>query len=68
MKGNPGGGPPPRPGDPDKEAQEELLQIRHHSLYVPRDFDISPYFAIVKPTIAHGFDYRKLRWEELLVQ
>ena len=43
-------------------------QIRHHSLYVPRDFDISPYFAIVKPTIAHGFDYRKLRWEELLVQ
>ncbi len=50
---------------PDAQAQEELLQIRHHSLYVPRDFDISPYFAIVKPTIAHGFDYRKLRWEEM---
>ena len=62
------GGRPPRPGAPDEAAQEELLQIRHHSLYVPRDFDISPYFAIVKPTIAHGFDYRKLRWEELLVQ
>jgi hypothetical protein len=43
-------------------ALEEVLQIRHHSLYVPRDFDISPYFAIVKPTISHGFDYRKLRW------
>ena len=46
------------------EAQEELLRIRHHSLFVPRDFDISPYFAIVKPTIAHGFDYRKLHWAE----
>jgi len=56
---------PPRPGAPDQEAQEELLQIRHHSLYVPRDFDIAPYFAIVKPTIAHGFDYRKLHWEEV---
>jgi hypothetical protein len=55
---------PPRPGAKDKEEQKELLQIRHHSLYVPRDFDISPYFAIVKPTLAHGFDYRKLEWEE----
>jgi hypothetical protein len=56
---------PPRPGAPDNEAQEELLQIRHHSLYVPRDFDISPYFAIVKPNLTHGFDYRKLHWEEV---
>ena len=31
----------------------------------PRDFDISPYFAIVKPTLVHGFDYRKLHWEEV---
>jgi len=54
---------PARSGTPAQEAQEELLQIRHHSLYVPRDFDISPYFAIVKPTLAHGFDYRKLHWE-----
>ena len=58
VKGNPAGAP-------DEAAQEELLQIRHHSLYVPRDFDISPYFAIVKPTIEHGFDYRKLHWEEV---
>ena len=60
-----GGGSLPRPGADDAAAQEELLQIRHHSLYVPRDFDISPYFAIVKPTIEHGFDYRKLHWEEV---
>jgi hypothetical protein len=56
---------PAPPGSSDAAAQEELLQIRHHSLYVPRDFDISPYFAIVKPTIEHGFDYRKLHWEEV---
>jgi hypothetical protein len=52
-------------GAHDPAAQEELLQIRHHSLYMPRDFDISPYFAIVKPNITHGFDYRKLHWVEV---
>ena len=45
-------------------AQEEQFRIRHYSLYVPRDFDISPYFAIVKPNLLHGFDYRKLHWAE----
>jgi hypothetical protein len=45
-----------------KEMRREILHIRHHSLYMPRDFDISPYFRIVKPTIELGFDYRKLRW------
>ena len=55
---------PPKPGAGEAQAQEELLHIRHHSLYVPRDFDISPYFAIVKPNLAHGFDYKKLRWAD----
>jgi hypothetical protein len=41
---------------------EEILHIRHHSLFVPRDFDLSPYFRIVKPTIAHGFDHKSLSW------
>ena len=57
--------PPVKGSGPEADAQEEMLQIRHHSLYVPRDFDISPYFAIVKPTIAHGFDYHKLHWAEV---
>jgi hypothetical protein len=61
-RGNPEGNPA---GALAEAAQEELLQIRHHSLYVPRDFDISPYFAIVKPTIEHGFDYHKLHWAEV---
>ena len=55
---------PPKAGAQADAAQEELLRIRHHSLYVPRDFDISPYFSIVKPTLAHGFDYRKLHWAD----
>jgi len=40
----------------------EILHIRDHRLFVPRDFDVSPYFRIVKPTIESGFDYRQLRW------
>lgn len=43
-------------------AAEEILEIRHSSLYAPRDFDISPYFEVVKPTIVRGFDYRTMTW------
>jgi len=42
----------------------EIYRIRHHSLFAPRDFDISPFFQIVKPTIESGFDYRALRWDD----
>ena len=31
---------------------------------MPRDFDISPYFQVVKPTIEHGFDYTALHWAD----
>jgi hypothetical protein len=50
-----------RPSE-NAQAEREVLQIRHHSLFVPRDFDLSPYFQIVKPTIEVGFDYRSLHW------
>ena len=39
-----------------------LLYRRHFTHYTPRDFDLSPYFRIVKPTLEQGFDYRTLRW------
>ena len=42
----------------------EILHIRHHSLFTPRDFDLSPYFEVVKPTLDTGFDYRRLNWYE----
>lgn len=48
-----------------RTARRDILEIRHHSLYAPRDFDISPYFAVVKPTIESGFDYKKLHWADL---
>jgi hypothetical protein len=47
-----------------KQAKREILHIRDSSLYMPRDFDISPYFEIVKPTIVHGFDYTALHWAD----
>src|ERR1019366_4541573 len=46
-------------------ARRDILEIRHSSLYAPRDFDISPYFALVKPTIERGFDYRQMAWAHL---
>ena len=45
-----------------ESAREEIYHIRDSSLYTPRDFDISPYFAIVKPTIEAGLDYKTIKW------
>ena len=45
-----------------RRARREILHIRHHSLYAPRDFDVSPFFAIVKPRIEQGFEFRELEW------
>ncbi len=51
----------PSPGCDD--CVNEILHIRHHSLFAPKDFDISPYFQIIKPAIDTGFDYRSLHWD-----
>lgn len=55
------------PGEPkliSSYSRDEILHIRHHSLFAPRDFDLSPYFRVVKPTIERGFDYKTLVWED----
>jgi hypothetical protein len=44
-------------------ARREILHIRHHTLFTPRDFDLSPYFRIVKPHLEQGFDHRLLEWD-----
>ena len=44
-------------------SRDEILLIRHHSLYTPRDFAIPPYFAIIKTTLETGFDYKRFSWE-----
>lgn len=46
-------------------CMDEIWHIRDHSLFVPRDFDVSPYFQIVKPTIDGNFDFRTLNWDRV---
>src|SRR5712692_5747910 len=46
------------------DCYHEILHIRHYSLYTPRDFDISPYFEVVKPTLLQGFDFHRVVWAD----
>lgn len=46
----------------DGYTADEVYHIRHHSLYAPRDFDLSPYFEVVKPALMDGFDYQRIAW------
>lgn len=50
----------PTPGC--RDCYDELLRIRHHSLFAPRDFDISPFFEVIKPSLARGFDPYAIAW------
>jgi hypothetical protein len=55
-------------GEAEGEGHDQdVFRARHHSLIVPRDFDVSPYFEIIKPTLASGFDYRKMVWESDII-
>lgn len=46
------------------EAGEVPLYYKSHfTHFTPRDFDLSPYFRIIKPTIESGFDHHSLAWE-----
>ncbi|KAA3630321.1 MAG: lipo-like protein [Proteobacteria bacterium] len=47
-----------------RRMRREIYRIRHHSLFAPRDFDLSPYFQIVKPTLDSGFDYQAIQWND----
>ena len=64
------GGPIP-PSHPRAEsdggsgALQEILHIRDSRLYAPRDFDVSPYFRIIKPTLEQGFDPHALTWASI---
>ncbi|MCB1672039.1 MAG: lipo-like protein [Pseudomonadales bacterium] len=52
----------PRLGEEGDDGEVPAYYRTHFTHYTPRDFDASPYFAIVKPTIEKGFDYRTLQW------
>ncbi|MGD9768376.1 MAG: YiiX/YebB-like N1pC/P60 family cysteine hydrolase [Pseudolabrys sp.] len=43
-------------------VEREIAHIRKHGLYTPRDFDVSPYFQIIKPVLESGFDFSTLPW------
>lgn len=45
-------------------SYKDILHIRNYSLYTPRDFDVSPYFQIIKPERPAHFDYRALHWDK----
>jgi len=45
-------------------SRAEVLHIRESGLFTPRDFDLSPYFRIVKPAIENSFDPHTLTWAE----
>jgi hypothetical protein len=50
----------------DSRGYTGLFKMRHPTLLTPADFDLSPYFEIVKFNVIAdgGFDYRRIRWEE----
>lgn len=46
----------------NRYQRREVWHIRHSSAFAPRDFDLSPYFAVIKPSIKRGFDHKRIRW------
>lgn len=43
-----------------------IFRRRHHTLVTPRDFDLSPYFEVVKFNVVESrrFDYSRIVWDE----
>ncbi|MDT8428355.1 MAG: YiiX/YebB-like N1pC/P60 family cysteine hydrolase [Pseudomonadales bacterium] len=52
----------PRRREERDDAGKIAYLYRHYSHFVPRDFDLSPYFRIVKPTLERNFDFRTFNW------
>jgi hypothetical protein len=43
-----------------------IFRMRHPTLITPRDFDLSPFFDVIKPNpVARGsFDYSRIHWDD----
>jgi hypothetical protein len=54
---------PRRNAEGGQTGEISLLYKPHFTHFTPRDFDLSPYFRIIKPTIESGFDHHSLDWE-----
>jgi hypothetical protein len=53
-------------GQPSRREYTGLFRMRHPTLVTPRDFDLSPYFDVVKfnPLARGDFDYSRMQWAE----
>ncbi len=51
-------------GEKGEAGEVPRYYKRHFTHFTPRDFDLSPYFRIIKPTLEGGFDHHSLLWEE----
>lgn len=53
-------------GEPSKNAHTGIFHMRHPTLITPRDFDLSPYFDIVKqnPLERSDCDYSRIQWDD----
>ncbi|MBB5373284.1 C40 family peptidase [Acidocella aromatica] len=40
----------------------EVFHIYNTGLFTPRDFDLSPFFYVIKPDTPQSFDYHRLVW------
>jgi hypothetical protein len=49
-----------------RARRASVYRRRHPTLLMPRDFDISPFFEVVKWNVVaqRGFDYARIEWEE----
>ncbi|MDE2390807.1 MAG: lipo-like protein [Rhodospirillales bacterium] len=55
--------PPVLPAERAASARvREIFHIRDTGLFAPRDFDISPYFHVIKPDMPRPFDHHNLVW------
>lgn len=58
--------PEPPSSPPDSPAANARVREIHHihdtGLFTPRDFDISPYFHVIKPDMPRPFDHHNLVW------
>ncbi len=43
-------------------TKKQRFRQRDHTLFTPRDFDVSPYFKVIKPTVELGFDFKTFEW------
>ena len=46
------------------KSEEKFYSKRHFTHFTPRDFDLSPYFRVIKPTIERGFNYQDIVWKD----